>query len=279
MEPEETFESIVQRTGGYPVSAVHRGGGGEFGPENTMHSFRKCLQYGARMLEIDLRLTRDQQLCIMHDASVERTTNGQGPIHRFTLAEIQQLDAAHNYEALRGTGITVPSFAEFLAEFAPHRDLLFFFDFKAEQAVRVALRQLEAYPELRARYMLGSVFQSCNRFLRAVRHAAWVPVCSDIRQTFRVQLAFRSGNRRRWARCPVEHEVFGSILLARTRRFWDWALVDAVHEKGARVLLCGDELSRPEVLRECVRRGVDFILTDRPDLLQQVLLGELKDTQ
>jgi glycerophosphoryl diester phosphodiesterase len=272
MEPtkpeQETFEQIVMRTGGFPVNAVHRGGGGDFGPENTMHSFRKCLQYGARLLEIDLRLTQDGQLCIMHDSSVERTTNGAGPIHRFTLAEMQALDAAYNYPALRGRGIGVPSFTEFLAELAPVPDLLFFLDFKAEEAVRVALKQLEAYPQLRGRYMLGSVFQSCNLYLRQVRHSPTVPVCSDIRQTFRM---LRLYYMRQLGHYEPQQDVAGFILLAKTRRYWAWEMVAELKKRGVRVLLCGDELSKPDVLRECVARGVDYIMTDRPDLLQAVL--------
>jgi glycerophosphoryl diester phosphodiesterase len=271
MEEEETFEQIILRTGGFPVNAVHRGGGGDFGPENTMYAFRKCLQYGARLLEIDLRLSKDHQLCIMHDSSVERTTNGHGPLHRHTLAELQALDAAQNYPLLRGRGIGVPSFAEFLAEFAPVPDLLFFLDFKDEEAVRVALKQLEAYPELKNRFMLGSVFQSCNRYLRKVRQSEAVPVCSDIRQTFRILGAYYT-----WLlpHYRFQQEVAGFILLDRTQRFWHWDLVAKVHASGVRVLLCGDELSRPEVLRECVAHGVDYIMTDRPDLLQQILLEE-----
>lgn len=270
MKPEtvETFEQIILRTGGFPVNAVHRGGGGEFGPENTMHSFRKCLQYGARLLEIDLRLSKDHQLCIMHDSSVERTTNGRGPVRRHTLAELQALNAAYNYPQLRDRGIGVPSFAEFLEELAPVPDLLFFFDFKDEAAVRVALHQLEAYPQLANRFMLGSVFQSCNRYLRKVRQSQTVPVCSDIRQTFRIIGAYYS-----WLlpHYRPQQEVAGFILLDRTQRFWHWDLVESVHTTGMRILLCGEELSRPDVLRECVRRGVDYIMTDRPDLLQQIL--------
>lgn len=270
---EETFEQIIARTGGYPVAAVHRGGGGVFGPENTMHSFRRCLQYGARLLEIDLRLTRDDQLCIMHDSSVERTTGGRGPIYAHTLAEMQALDAAYNYPALRGQGIGVPSFAEFLAEFAPVADLLFFFDFKDERAVRAALAQMEPYG-LSGRYMLGSVFAGCNRYLRRVRSSPAVLVCTDIKQTFLVTLAHGTAL---WPRYRFVQDVYGFILLPPTRRFWSMQLIADVKAAGARVLLCGAELSRPEVLRECVAWGVDFIMTDRPDLLQQILAEGKKE--
>lgn len=263
----ETFEDIIKRTGGFPVNAVHRGGGGEFGPENTMHSFRKCLEHGARMLEIDLRLTKDGQLCIMHDSSVERTTNGRGPIEDHTLTELQQLDAAYNYPQLRGTGIGVPSFAEFLAEFVPVADLLFFLDFKDEEAVRVALQQMAPY-NMANRYMLGSVFEECNQFLMRVRHSPSVWVCTDIKQTVWITVTHQVGATHR---VSAVHDVYGLIVLPPTRFLCTQSLISAVKRMGIRVLLCGSELSKPSVLRECVEQGVDFILTDRPDLLNAIL--------
>lgn len=269
---QETFEEIIQRTGGFPVNAVHRGGGETFGPENTMYSFRKCLQHGARMLEIDLRLTKDGQLCIMHDSSVERTTNSSGPIEEYLMAELQALDAAHNYPALRGKGIGVPSFAEFLAEFAVVPDLLFFFDFKDDEAVRVALEQIKPY-HIDNRYMVGSVFEECNQFLQRVRHSPSVWVCSDIKQTFAITLAHQVGMT---GRLDVVHDVYGFIVLPPTRWLCTQALIKSVKRMNVRVLLCGSELSKPHVLRECVKHGVDFIMTDRPDLLNTILLERKK---
>jgi glycerophosphoryl diester phosphodiesterase len=264
---EETFSQIVERTGGYPVNAVHRGGGDEFGPENTMHSFRKCLQYGARLLEIDLRLTKDGQLCIMHDSSVERTTDGNGPVYAHLMEELTLLDAAYNYPDLRGKGIGVPSFREFLDEFAPVKDLLFLFDFKDEASVRVGMEMVKGYP-LHNRYMLVSVFASCNLFLRQIRHSPSVPVMADVRQTIITLCAYGTGL---WGRLHFEHEIYGFILRRETRRFWSPSIVGALHTRGVRVLLCGEDLSREEVLRQCVVWGVDYIMTDRPDLLQKVL--------
>jgi glycerophosphoryl diester phosphodiesterase len=264
-ELEETFEEIVERTGGFPVNAAHRGGGGEFGPENTMYSFRKAVACGARLLEVDLRLTRDGELCIIHDAFVDRTTSGSGPVYAHLLTEMRALNAAHHYPELGHMG--VPSFAEFLTEFAPVKDLLLFLDFKDEEAVRVALRMM-APLHLANRCMLGSVFEECNQFLRDVRHSSSVPLCTDTKQGILITVAHDTGL---WERLHFTHDVYGFMLRKETRRFWSRSLVEAVHRAGPRVLVCGGDLSTKGALRECVDYGVDYIMTDRPDLLQEVL--------
>jgi len=106
---------LLERTGGFPVHACHRGGGSSFGPENTMYSYRKSVwECNTQLLEIDLCLTQDGELVLLHDMTVDRTTNGQGKASSYTLAEIKKLDAAHNYPELKGQGITIPTFDEFL---------------------------------------------------------------------------------------------------------------------------------------------------------------------
>jgi glycerophosphoryl diester phosphodiesterase len=88
----------------YPVVRVaHRGASVEC-PENTLLAFRRAMEHGVEALEIDLHLTRDQQLVVIHDARLERTTNGAGRVREHSLAQIQTLDA--------GQGERVPQLAE-----------------------------------------------------------------------------------------------------------------------------------------------------------------------
>lgn len=71
---------------------AHRGFPGRY-PENTMIAFRKALELGADSLEFDVRLLRDGGLAIIHDATVDRTSNGSGPTSSMTVPELKQLDA------------------------------------------------------------------------------------------------------------------------------------------------------------------------------------------
>jgi glycerophosphoryl diester phosphodiesterase len=76
------------------INFAHQGGEDEY-PSNTMYAFESALDIGADWLEIDVNLTKDGRLVVMHDTTLDRTTNGTGPVLDRTLAEIQQLDAAH----------------------------------------------------------------------------------------------------------------------------------------------------------------------------------------
>jgi glycerophosphoryl diester phosphodiesterase len=73
---------------------AHQGGEDEF-PSNTMYAFRRSLAVGADMLELDVGVTKDDQVVVMHDTTVDRTTNGTGTIASKTLAQIRRLDAAY----------------------------------------------------------------------------------------------------------------------------------------------------------------------------------------
>src|SRR5690554_212857 len=72
--------------------AGHRGFKAKY-PENTILSYTRALELGVDMLEIDLNMTRDKEIVLIHDRTVDRTTNGTGAIRDFSLAEIKQLDA------------------------------------------------------------------------------------------------------------------------------------------------------------------------------------------
>lgn len=257
------MEEIIRRTGGYPVHASHKGGQ----PENTMYGFRRAVKYGARLLELDLRLTKDKQLILMHDSTVDRTTDGVGPVSAFLLGEITRLDAAYYHPTLKGKGITVATFNEFIEEFSCIEDLLFLFDFKDCEAVRKTQEIIERYP-IKNRYIFGSVFEECNTLLREVRHSSDVPVITDITQTFLATIAYGTGL---WRFYHFVHDIYGFILLEKTRKFFTRGLVDALHEKGVKVLVCGDDLDKKEVLQQCIDYGVDYIMTDRSDVLGNLL--------
>lgn len=73
---------------------AHQGGEDEF-PSNTLYAFRKALAAGANMLELDIGVTKDGQVIVMHDTTVDRVTNGHGTVASKTLAQIQRLDGAY----------------------------------------------------------------------------------------------------------------------------------------------------------------------------------------
>jgi glycerophosphoryl diester phosphodiesterase len=93
--PDEAFPAVVAHRGS-PVSR----------PENTLASFEEAVRLGARIVEFDVRLARDGEPVVMHDPTVDRTTNGTGNVHELAVADIRALDA--------GDGEGVPLLSEVL---------------------------------------------------------------------------------------------------------------------------------------------------------------------
>ncbi|RYF30809.1 MAG: hypothetical protein EOO23_04270 [Comamonadaceae bacterium] len=93
-----------------PEIAAHRGGSRY--PENTLSGFRHAASYGVEQVELDVHLTRDDQLLVMHDETLDQTSFGSGPISDFTLAEIQA-------GRLRQIDESAPSLDQALAALAP----------------------------------------------------------------------------------------------------------------------------------------------------------------
>ncbi len=76
------------------INFAHRGGVRDF-PENTLYAYRKSVEIGADVLEMDVYQTADGEIVVIHDATVDRTTNGSGNVSDFTLAQLRELDAAY----------------------------------------------------------------------------------------------------------------------------------------------------------------------------------------
>jgi glycerophosphoryl diester phosphodiesterase len=77
-----------------PLNIAHQGGEDEF-PSNTLYAFRKAVRAGADMLELDIGVTRDGKVIVMHDTTVDGKTNGHGTVASKTLEQIKRLDAAY----------------------------------------------------------------------------------------------------------------------------------------------------------------------------------------
>jgi glycerophosphoryl diester phosphodiesterase len=79
-----------------PAIIAHRGASGS-APENTLSAFKKALEIGVDYVELDIHLSKDGEIMVIHDPTLERTTNGTGAVQDKTLAELQQLDAGSWY--------------------------------------------------------------------------------------------------------------------------------------------------------------------------------------
>lgn len=94
--------------------AAHRGFSANY-PENTMLAFREALKLGVDQIETDVRITKDNELVLIHDVTLDRTTNGTGRVRDYTLAELKQLDA--------GRGEQIPTLRELMELVKDHPTL------------------------------------------------------------------------------------------------------------------------------------------------------------
>ena len=126
----------------------HRGNAAH-APENTIESFRQAVELGVDALELDVHLSADGHVVVIHDSTLDRTTNGSGRVERLTLAEIAEADAGARFTRdggstwpYRGRGVTVPTLDEVLGAF-PGMPLLV--EIKADAASRPARAVIERH--------------------------------------------------------------------------------------------------------------------------------------
>ncbi|WP_338022845.1 glycerophosphodiester phosphodiesterase family protein [Bacillus weihaiensis] len=90
----------------------HRGFAGKY-PENTMVSFEAAVDAGADGIELDVQMTKDGEIVVIHDETVDRTTDGNGYVKNFSLEDISLLDASFTYKQFTGM-VKVPTLKEVL---------------------------------------------------------------------------------------------------------------------------------------------------------------------
>ncbi|MFN8577245.1 MAG: glycerophosphodiester phosphodiesterase [Candidatus Sericytochromatia bacterium] len=98
----------------YPVAIMAHRGYDDRAPENTLTSFRKAYEIGANMIELDVHLTKDGEVVVMHDTTLDRTTTGNGEVKNKTLDELKQLDAGIKFNKVF-QGEKIPTLDEVLA--------------------------------------------------------------------------------------------------------------------------------------------------------------------
>lgn len=106
-----------------PRLFAHRGASGER-PENTLAAFERAVELGCEYIELDVHAAQDGHVVVFHDDTLERTTNGLGPVGEYALAALQQLDAGYRFSPdggqtrpFRASDVVIPSLEEVLSGF------------------------------------------------------------------------------------------------------------------------------------------------------------------
>lgn len=211
-------------------------------PENTLRSFRRALAMGVDAVELDVHLTKEGRLAVIHDDTLERTTNGRGLVQDFSLAELQRLDA--------GRGEPVPALEEVY-------NLV-----KGQAQLVIELKQPEAAPAL-LRF-----FREHRAFDAAMAISFWHPALKALKeQEQRLQTGVLMVG------CPADPvglaQVAGADGLVLQYRYVTPGLVAAAHSHGLLVYVWNiDDI---QALQPYLVMNLDGIGSNRPDVLIEYL--------
>lgn len=253
-----------------PLFFAHRGGS-LLRPENTMTAFEHGMSFGADALELDIQQTSDGELVVIHDPMLERTTNGSGPVAAYTLDELRGFDAGYTFTTddgatfpFRGQGITIPTLREVFELFPSTRINIDLKESTPDREER--LWALIQEFEVEERICAGCFdHMALVRFRRLT--GGRVATSASPREVRNFLLAAMSHTTRWWLRPAYDAlqvpDTYGAIrIISRTS-------VEAAHRIGIDVhVWTVDERAHMQAL---LALGVDGLMTDRPDVLADVL--------
>jgi glycerophosphoryl diester phosphodiesterase len=241
---------------------AHRGASAE-APENTLAAFRRAAEMGAGFVELDLQLTRDSRLVVLHDAVLDHTTNGSGLAMAKTLAEVRQLDAGSWFDGRAGAGTG----GTFAGERIPVLEEVF--AFARESDVGLYL-ELKSGILTNAAQTLVAALRSSGEIGGSVVISFDTEVLAQIR---RIEPLIVTG----FLYDEAPADPVAEALFAGARQLLPQA--DLVTPELVRRAHAGDlkvatwAVDAPEQMRELMAAGVDGIMTNRPNVLLEVLAG------
>jgi glycerophosphoryl diester phosphodiesterase len=262
---ERPFFSEFERG---PLVMAHRGGKGLW-PENTLYAFEQAVAMGVDVLEMDMHSTADGVLVVMHDDTVDRTTDGTGPVSALTLAELKALDAGYHWSSdegqtfpYRGKGIAVPTVEEVFVAF-PIMPMNIEIK-QAEPSITKPFCQLIREYGMANKVLVASFREeTIEGFRRECPEVATSTSESEVTVLFVLSKIFLDATYSPAAQA-VQVPEYQSDLHVLTPRF-----VAAVHSRGLDVHAW--TINDVEDMQRLVALGVDGLITDYPDRLMELL--------
>lgn len=254
--------------GDRPLVLAHRGGA-DLAPENTMAAFQNAVDLGVDILELDVHTTADGTVVVIHDESVDRTTDGTGAVHDSTLADLRQLDAGYDFSPdngqtfpFRGQGIGIPTLEEVFAAFP---DMRINIEIKqSDPPIEAAVLEVIERAGAQQRVLVGSEYDDVMaRFRSLAPDIATSAATNEVRNFYLAQLLRVSAIYRPLADAFQVPEYSGSTHVVTP------SFVDAAHHHGVKVHVW--TVNDAETMQRLLDIGVDGIITDRPDVALEVV--------
>lgn len=252
----------------YPLVIAHQGGD-EVWPGDTLFAYQNAAALGVDVLEMDIHISLDGVLVLMHDEKVDRTTDGTGEIESMTLAELKQLDAGYDWSLdegqtfpFRGQGITVTTLEEVFQAF-PEKHMTIEIKKSNASMVRPFCELIRKY-EMQDKVLVASFYDDKIKEFRA--ECPEVATSSAKQETTVFVLlskAFLSGfYSPKFLSLQVPEESGGITVMTE-------AFVRAAHARGLAVEVW--TINDKETMQKLISWGVDGIMTDRPDILMELV--------
>jgi len=254
-----------------PLVIAHQGGDGVW-PGDTMFAFEQAVAIGSDVLEMDAHITKDGEIVLMHDETVDDTTDGTGLIEELTMAEIKQLDAAYEWSIdegktfpYRGQGIQVPTLRELFEKFPNMRYLI---EIKlTNNPIDKPFCDLIREYNMQEKVIVGSFHDEAMAQFRATcPEVATSGSRGEVTAYVILGKLFLGGfvaPEYQSLQVPWEKSESKGIPIM-TARFIREAHAKNLHVEPWTV-------NNPELMKQYIEWGVDGIITDRPDLMIEVL--------
>lgn len=244
-------------TGKFPVFVIaHRGFSG-VAPENTLIAFKKAIEVGSDMIELDVHLSKDGHVVVIHDDTLDRTTNGKGKVVDWTLEELKRLDAGSKFDP-KFSGEKIPTLKEVLDLSRSH--VLVNIELKRGDLGQYTLKDLtdRSLQEVeRAGVIDQTIFSSFDpSALERIRE-----------KNPRVRVAYLYNKSWNFPQEVIEGRSFNT-LSCRKSVLTDTNISKA-HKEGVRVNVY--TLNSEEEIERFLNMNVDGIITDYPDRLIKIL--------
>lgn len=219
----------------------HRGAAG-IEPENTLRSIKKAIDLGVDRIEIDVRVTKDKRLVVVHDETVDRTTNGQGYVKELVFDELRKLDA--------GKGEKIPTLEEVLG--LTRGKVILQIELKAMEATGLVVHLIEEMKTEKDVVITSSMQEALERVHDLKPSLKTGFLASGLREDM-YQKAIA-------AHCNAVHVNYRNI---------EPKLIEEAHNKGLRIAAANPD--NKEDMDRVIEMGIDIIGSNRPDILIDLL--------
>lgn len=254
-----------------PLVIAHQGGDGVW-PGDTLYAFEQAVEIGADVLEMDAHITKDGHIVLMHDETVDDTTDGTGLIEDMTLEELKKLDAAYDWSKdggqtfpYRGQGIQVPALDEVFRAFPQMRYVI---EIKlTSNPIDKPLCDLIRKYNMQDKVMVASFHDDAMKNFRSTcPEVATSASRGEVTRFVLLGKVFLSGlvaPKYQSIQPPYDPAESMNIPIM-TKRF-----IREAHAKNIRVEPW--TVDDPGLMKQYIEWGVDGIITDRPDLMVEIL--------